>query len=160
VRLGVVLPSDADAAQPLAVLSDRAGVDVVWAPDETVAALVGGVVNRAVVAVLDGDTRSSTTLSVSIGRTAAEAEARAALDPRFQRDGAVVGRLEDGQARVIALAHDGVTDLRCRLPAVPDVGDLVAQLTAMVVGSAATHRPDAPRSADPSPPPWAAPKRD
>ena len=66
--------------------------------------------------------------------------------------------MEDGQAVVAALAHDGVTDLRCRLPAAPDVADLVAQLTAMVVGSAATHQPGAARTPDPEPPPWAAPR--
>jgi hypothetical protein len=152
VRLGVVLPRDA-AARQLAVLCDRAGIDVVWAPTPAVAAEVGPLVSRATVAVLDPDGPGSRTIGVSVGRTAAEGQARALLDTDFAGD--VVGRLEDGQAAVAALAHTGVTDLRCRLPAAPDVADLVAQLTAMVVGSAATHHPDAPRTPDPEPPPWA-----
>jgi hypothetical protein len=78
-------------------------------------------------------------------------------DPRS--DG-LFGTLEDGQRRVIELAHAGVTDLRCVLPDVPDVHDLVAQLTSVVVGSLDTHHPDAPRSADPQPPPWAARRSD
>jgi len=149
-----VLPDEVGAARPLAALCDRAGIDVVWAPTAAVAAAVAGTVSRAVVAVLDPDGPHRRTIEVSIGRTAAEAQARALLDPAFTGD--VVGRLEDGQAAVAALAHAGVTDLRCRLPAAPDVADLVAQLTAMVIGSRATHHPDAPRSPDPAPPPWAA----
>ncbi len=157
VRLGVVLPDDIGSAQLLATLCDRAGIDVVWAPTPAIAEAMAGMVSRAVVAVLDPDDPARRTIGVSIGRTAAEAHARAAMDPAFTGD--VVGRLEDGQAAVAALAHAGITDLRCRLPAAPDVADLVAQLTAMVIGSPATHRPDAPRSPDPAPPPWAAPKR-
>jgi hypothetical protein len=153
VRLGVVLPADADAARQLAVLCDRAGIDVVWAPTSAIATAVSGLVSRAALAVLDADGPDRRTVGVSIGRTATEGEARALLDPEFSGD--VVGRLEDGQAVVAALAHAGVTDLRCRLPAAPDVADLVAQLTAMVVGSATTHRPGAPRTPDPAPPPWA-----
>jgi hypothetical protein len=156
VRLGVVLPDDPDAARQLAMLSDRAGIAVVWAPSPAVADAVSGLVERAVVAALDADGPWCRTVGVSIGRTAAEGQARALLDPTFTAD--VVGRLEDGQAAVAALAQDGVTDLRCRLPAVPDVADLVAQLTAMTVGSPATHHPDAPRSPDPEPPPWAGPR--
>jgi hypothetical protein len=154
VRLGVVISDDTGAARQLASLCDRAGVDVVWAPTSAVAAAVTGVVRRSLVEVLDGDGPHARTLGISIGRTAAEGHARALLDPGFVAD--VEGRLEDGQAVVAALAHDGVTDLRCRLPAAPDVADLVAQLTAMVVGSAATHQPGAARTPDPEPPPWAA----
>ena len=82
------------------------------------------------------------------------------MDPTLARYGdleadGLFGTLESAQLRVIELAHAGVTDLRCVLPDVPDVHDVVAQLTAVVVGSLATHRPDAPRSADPAPPPWA-----
>jgi hypothetical protein len=49
-----------------------------------------------------------------------------------------------------------VRDLRCVLPELPDVLDVLAQLPAMVVGHPSTHHPDAARSADPLPPPWAA----
>ena len=61
---------------------------------------------------------------VSIGRTSTEAEARADRDPRFAslghpRDVGIFGTLEECQDRVIALAHAGITDLRCILPGCP-----------------------------------------
>ena len=51
----------------------------------------------------------------------AEAEARVAADPLFARLGhpaeiGIFGTLEECQDRVIALAHAGITDLRCLLP--------------------------------------------
>jgi alkanesulfonate monooxygenase SsuD/methylene tetrahydromethanopterin reductase-like flavin-dependent oxidoreductase (luciferase family) len=97
-------------------------------------------------------------LPISIGRTSAEAHARADADPLFRgandpsRAG-IVGTLEQCQRRVIELAHAGVTDLRCILPNASDVPDVIAQLTAMVVGTRTALRPDAPRSRDPDPPP-------
>ena len=96
-------------------------------------------------------------LPVSIGRTNAEAAARADMDPAFGRFGhpretGIFGTLEECQDRVIALAHAGVTDLRCILPGTPDVHDVVAQLTAITVGSIAVLRPGALRSAAPPPP--------
>jgi hypothetical protein len=96
-------------------------------------------------------------LPVSIGRTNAEAVARADMDPDFGRFGhpgetGIFGTLEECQDRVIALAHAGVTDLRCILPGTPDVHDVIAQLTAITVGSIAVLRPGARRSAAPPPP--------
>jgi hypothetical protein len=96
-------------------------------------------------------------LPVSIGRTNAEAVARAEMDPDFGRFGhpgemGIFGTLEECQDRVIALAHAGVTDLRCILPGTPDVHDVIAQLTAITVGSIAVLRPGALRSAAPPPP--------
>ena len=35
---------------------------------------------------------------------------------------------------MIALAHAGITDLRCIVPATLDVHDVIAQLTAITVG--------------------------
>ena len=70
----------------------------------------------------------------------------------------LIPAVEECQAQVVALAHQGVTDLRCVLPDAPDVHDVVAQLTAVAIGSLATHRPDAPRSPDPPAPPWASPR--
>ncbi len=52
----------------------------------------------------------------------------------------------------IALAHAGVTDLRCVLPGAPDIHDVIAQATAMTVGTVAKLRPGAPRSPAPPPP--------
>lgn len=94
---------------------------------------------------------------VSIGRTTAEAHARAAAEPLFETVGrpaeiGVFGTLEQCQERVIDLAHEGVTDLRCILPNTGDVHDVIAQLTAMVVGSADVLTPNAPRSKAPDPP--------
>jgi hypothetical protein len=162
VRLGVVVrPGDPGGQHRLARMCDLAGVDVLWVDDEQVAVAVAGAVGRARVLVRpEVDEPWARTVPVSVGRTPAEAEARAALDPALacygdlEADG-LFGTIERAQLRVIELAHSGVTDLRCVLPDVPDVHDVVAQLTAVVVGSTATHRPDAPRSADPEPPPWA-----
>jgi hypothetical protein len=162
VRLGVVLPADPAQARHLAVLADLAGIDVVWAADATSADQVRSSVRAALVEVLPAaDPPWARTVPVSIGRTSAEAAARADLDPEFgghdhpTRVG-VYGTLEEGQAAVAALAHEGITDLRCILPRAADLADVVAQLTAIAVGSLATHGPQAPRSPDPPPPPWAA----
>jgi alkanesulfonate monooxygenase SsuD/methylene tetrahydromethanopterin reductase-like flavin-dependent oxidoreductase (luciferase family) len=155
VRLGIVVrgPGAAD----LAILADHAGVDVVWVASADEAVRLSSRLRRCTVAVRpDKDEPWARTLGVSIGRTSAEANARAALDDGFDRDGSIVGTLETGQGRVAALAAEGVVDLRCVLPDTPDVADLVGQLTAMVVGSAETHRPDAPRSADPPAPDFSA----
>lgn len=95
---------------------------------------------------------------VSLGRTSAEAQARADGDPGFRAIGdpadvGIFGRLEQCQDRVIELAHAGVTDLRCVLPSSGDVQDVIAQLTAMVVGSTRVLTPSSPRSKAPPPPP-------
>jgi alkanesulfonate monooxygenase SsuD/methylene tetrahydromethanopterin reductase-like flavin-dependent oxidoreductase (luciferase family) len=97
------------------------------------------------------------TLPVSIGRTTAEAQARADSEPYFDvighpARGGLFGRLEECQDRVIALAHAGITDLRCVVPNSPDVHDVIAQLTSMVVGTTRALRPDAPRSPAPGRP--------
>jgi alkanesulfonate monooxygenase SsuD/methylene tetrahydromethanopterin reductase-like flavin-dependent oxidoreductase (luciferase family) len=94
---------------------------------------------------------------VSIGRTSAEARARATMDPWFRDPDqpetvTLVGALEQCQDQVIALAHLGVSDLRCRLPNTPDVPDAIAQLTAAVVGSTAVLLPGSRRSRAPDPP--------
>ena len=94
---------------------------------------------------------------VSIGRTSAEAHARASHDPRFHDIGhpathGIFGTLEQCQDRAIELAHLGVTDLRCLLPNTPDVHDAIAQLTAVVVGTVDVLTPNSPRSKAPDPP--------
>ncbi|HEX5013207.1 MAG TPA: hypothetical protein VFV72_03535 [Candidatus Limnocylindrales bacterium] len=96
-------------------------------------------------------------LPVSIGRTGTEAEARADRDPRFAelghpRDVGIFGTLEECQDRVIALAHAGITDLRCILPAAPDVHDVIAQLTAVTIGTTDVLVPGSLRSPAPPPP--------
>jgi hypothetical protein len=94
---------------------------------------------------------------VSIGRTSTEAEARADRDPRFgslghPRDVGIFGTLEECQDRVIALAHAGISDLRCILPAAPDVHDVIAQLTAVTIGTTDVLVPGTLRSPAPPPP--------
>jgi hypothetical protein len=94
---------------------------------------------------------------VSVGRTAAEAVARAEMDPGLARFGhpsetGIFGTLEECQDRVIAFAHAGVTDLRCILPGTPDIHDVIAQLTAITLGSIAVLQPGALRSEAPPPP--------
>jgi alkanesulfonate monooxygenase SsuD/methylene tetrahydromethanopterin reductase-like flavin-dependent oxidoreductase (luciferase family) len=96
-------------------------------------------------------------IPVSIGRTHAEAEARADVEPLFQTVGhpadvGIFGTLEECQERVIKLAHAGVRDLRCILPNTDDVPDVIAQLTAVNVGSPDVLIPGGPKSASPPPP--------
>ena len=96
-------------------------------------------------------------LPVSIGRTQAEADARVAADPLFLRTGhpaetGIFGTLEECQDRVIALAHAGITDLRCVIPATLDAHDVIAQLTAMTLGTTDVLIPGSLRSPSPPPP--------
>ncbi len=96
-------------------------------------------------------------LPVSIGRTQAEAVARVAADPVFTVVGdpaavGIFGTLEECQDRVIALAHAGITDLRCIVPATLDVHDVIAQLTAITVGTTDVLVPGSLRSPAPPPP--------
>ena len=96
-------------------------------------------------------------LPVSIGRTSAEALARAEAEPLFRQlvqrtPLGIIGRLEECQDRVIDLAHAGITELQCILPNVPDIQDVIAQLTAMVVGNRQALTPGSPRSKSPDPP--------
>jgi hypothetical protein len=96
-------------------------------------------------------------LPVSVGRTVAEAAARADMDADFARFGhpadiGIFGTLEECQDRVIALAHAGITDLRCVLPATPDIHDVIAQLTAITLGTTDVLVPGSLRSPSPPPP--------
>jgi alkanesulfonate monooxygenase SsuD/methylene tetrahydromethanopterin reductase-like flavin-dependent oxidoreductase (luciferase family) len=96
-------------------------------------------------------------LPVSIGRTTAEAwarwesdEALAGLGPPAQV--AIFGTLEQSHEQVIRLAHAGITDLRCILPEAVDVHDVIAQLTALSIGTVDLLAPGSPRSRAPEPP--------
>src|SRR6266536_1306713 len=96
-------------------------------------------------------------LPVSVGRTSAEAQARWQAEPAFAALGAseqagLFGTLEQCHDRVVALAHAGVSDLRCLLPNAIDIHDVIAQLTAMTIGSADKLVPGAPRTGVPEPP--------
>lgn len=96
-------------------------------------------------------------LPVSIGRTRAEADARARGEVLFGAVGqpaqvGIFGTLEECQDRVIGFAHAGVTDLRCVLPNNPDIHDVIAQVTAIAIGTVDVLAPGTPRSPYPDPP--------
>jgi alkanesulfonate monooxygenase SsuD/methylene tetrahydromethanopterin reductase-like flavin-dependent oxidoreductase (luciferase family) len=96
-------------------------------------------------------------LPVSVGRTVTEARTRWEAEPAFAELGppeqaGVYGTLEQCHERVIAFAHAGVTDLRCVLPNAADIHDVIAQVTAMTVGTVDKLAPGAPRSPAPPPP--------
>lgn len=92
----------------------------------------------------------------SIGRTSAEARARADTDPLFPiaghpADGGIFGTLEECQYQVLALAKRGVVDVRGVLPTSPDVHDVIAQLSAVATGTLDVLGTEA-RSPDPPAP--------
>ena len=157
VRLGLVLTSpDPGERAHLAAMAERVGVDVLWmaagkeAPPSTLTVLVLPAM----------DEPWARTIPVVVGRTRAEATARVELATGFAgfgdpREDGLFGTLEDCQNQVARLASAGLRDLRCVLPELPDVLDVLAQLPAIVVGHPSTHHPGAGRSPDPPPPPWA-----
>ncbi len=154
-RISAAAPTTDDVPPLLAAVDDIVlpgwdHVDLETAVDETRAAAVdfGRDPDSLGVAAL---------VPVSIGRTGAEASARADGDALFSRLGhpaeiGIFGTLEQCQDRVIALAHAGVSDMRCLLPSAPDVHDVIAQLTAMTIGTTDVLRPGALRSPAPPPP--------
>ena len=119
VRLGAVAESQAEIAALLAVVDDVVlpawrFPDLETAADEARAEAQETGRDPATLGV-------AALVPVSIGRTSTEAEARADRDPRFARFGhprdvGIFGTLEECQDRVIALAHAGISDLRCILP--------------------------------------------
>jgi hypothetical protein len=50
-------------------------------------------------------------------------------------DGGIFGTLEECQQQVLALAKRGMVDLRCVVPSAPDLGDVIAQLSAVAAGT-------------------------
>lgn len=154
-RFGAVAESQAEIAALLAVVDDVVlpawrFPDLETAADEARAQAQEAGRDPATLGV-------AALVPVSIGRTSTEAEARADRDPRFARlghprDVGIFGTLEDCQDRVIALAHAGISDLRCILPAAPDVHDVIAQLTAVTIGTTDVLRPGSLRSPAPPPP--------
>jgi hypothetical protein len=78
-------------------------------------------------------------VTVSIGRTASEAAARASRDPHLvgsnhPRHAGVFGTLDDAQEQVLALAAAGADTVLATLPDDIDVADLLAQLRSAVAG--------------------------
>ena len=101
-------------------------------------------------------------LPVSIGRTRAEAEARATAwfdDVGAPQEHGLFGTLEDCQEQAGALAALGLTELCCVLPA-GDLPDVIAQISSVGIGTVAMHGPGADRSPSPPPPAgWGGPGR-
>jgi hypothetical protein len=95
-------------------------------------------------------------VTVSVGRTAAEARARAEADELFTLAGhpaqqGLFGTLEECQATAARLAHAGAAELVCYLPLASDLPDVLAQLRSIAIG-AGVLRPGEPPSAAPPPP--------
>jgi alkanesulfonate monooxygenase SsuD/methylene tetrahydromethanopterin reductase-like flavin-dependent oxidoreductase (luciferase family) len=103
-------------------------------------------------------------LPVSVGRTNAESDVRVEIDDILaQMDTKTIGvhgDLERCQDIMIELAHLGIGEVRCVLPNVADIDDVIAQLTATTVGTTDVLKPGSPRSEAPPPPPgWGSPTR-
>jgi hypothetical protein len=95
-------------------------------------------------------------VTVSVGRTSGEAQARVAGEELFRLAGhpaqqGLFGTLEECQAAAAALLHAGATELVCTLPLASDLPDVLAQLTAIAVG-AGVLEPGGPPSPSPPPP--------
>ncbi|GEC03262.1 hypothetical protein SSP24_09170 [Streptomyces spinoverrucosus] len=87
----------------------------------------------------DGAPVLSIALTVSIGRTMSEAEARAQRDPALSgphhpKIAGLFGTLEHAQEQGLELARAGAGALRATLADEQDVADLLAQLRAVAVG--------------------------
>ena len=139
----LALPARAGAGQAAAVFVPCApGRDLAGEVSEAAAAAAG----RPVLAEV----------TVSVGRTAAEARARADADELFTLAGhpaqqGLFGTLEECQATAARLAHAGATELVCYLPLASDLPDVLAQLRSIAIG-AGVLRPGEPPSAAPPPP--------
>jgi hypothetical protein len=139
----LALPAREEAARAAAVFIPCApGRDLAGEVSEAAAAAGG----RPVLAEV----------TVSVGRTAAEARARADADELFTLAGhpaqqGLFGTLEECQATAARLAHAGATELVCYLPLASDLPDVLAQLRSIAIG-AGVLRPGEPPSAAPPPP--------
>lgn len=103
---------------------------------------------------LDG--AAAVSLPASPGRTVAEARARLTRDRDLaamaSQAPALIGTLEQCQDSVLALLDAGVGELRLRLPATPDLPDVLAQMSALGAEALLKLRPGQPRSPAPSAP--------
>jgi hypothetical protein len=138
----VALPPDAAAATPAVFVPVRPDRELVAAVGEAAAAAAG----RPVLVEV----------AVSVGRTSAEASARADGEELFALTGhpraqGLFGTLEECQAAAARLLHAGATELVCYLPRSHDLPDVLAQLRAISIGAGAL-RPGDPPSAPPPPP--------
>jgi hypothetical protein len=118
--------------------------------------LAGALSAAAAAAAAAGDRPVLAEVTVSVGRTAAEARARADADELFTLAGhpaeqGLFGTLEECQAAAARLAQAGATELVCHLPLASDLPDVLAQLRSIAIG-AGMLRPGEPPSAAPPPP--------
>jgi len=98
-------------------------------------------------------------VTVSVGRTDAEARARADADELFTLAGypaqqGLFGTLEECQATAARLTHAGATELVCYLPLASDLPDVLAQLRSIAVGAGALRPGEPPSPAPPPPEGW------
>jgi alkanesulfonate monooxygenase SsuD/methylene tetrahydromethanopterin reductase-like flavin-dependent oxidoreductase (luciferase family) len=103
-------------------------------------------------------------LPVSVGRTQAESDVRVEIDDLMAqmntRATGLHGTLEQCQDLIVELAHMGIADVRCIVPNVADIDDVIAQLSATAVGTKEMLRPGVARSVAPAPPPgWGGPAK-
>jgi hypothetical protein len=139
----VAVPPDADGEGVTALLVPfTPGRDLL----ASVAAAAGAARGRPVLAEV----------TVSVGRTSAEARARADAEELFAVAGhpaeqGLFGTLEECQAAAAGLRHAGATELICSLPLASDLPDVLAQLTAIAIG-AGVLVPGEPASQSPPPP--------
>ena len=149
VRAGLIGPGPAvTALGPAAGLADP--VFIPCSPSRDLAAELAAAAARAAGRPVLAE------VTVSVGRTAAEAQARAAADELFAVAGhpaeqGLFGTLEECQAAAARLAHTGATELVCYLPLASDLPDILAQLRSIAIG-ASVLRPGEPPSAAPPPP--------
>jgi hypothetical protein len=142
-----------DATQLALPAGDGAGTAAVFIPCAPGRNLAGELSAAASAA---GDRPVLAEVTVSVGRTAAEARARADADELFTLAGhpaeqGLFGTLEECQATAARLAHAGATELICYLPLAADLPDVLAQLRSIAIG-AGVLRPGEPPSAAPPPP--------
>src|SRR5262249_26956266 len=98
-------------------------------------------------------------VAVSVGRTSAEAGARADGEELFALTGhpraqGLFGTLEECQAAAARLLDAGATELVCYLPRSHDLPDVLAQLRAISIGAGALRPGDPPSAPPPPPPGW------
>jgi hypothetical protein len=144
----VALPPAASAAAAAAVFAPAVFVPV--RPDRELDAAVADAAAAA------GGRPVLVEVAVSVGRTSAEASARADGEELFALTGhpraqGLFGTLEECQAAAARLLHAGATELVCYLPRSHDLPDVLAQLRAISIGVGAL-RPGDPPSAPPPPP--------
>ncbi len=147
----LALPSAGEPGQP-AIAGASALFVPVWPErdlDAAVTAAAAAAAGRPVLAEV----------AVSVGRTSAEARARADGEELFAatghpREQGLFGTLEECQAVAARLLHAGATELVCYLPRSHDLPDVLAQLRAISVGAGALRPGEPPSTAPPPPAGW------